>query len=69
MAVKKKTVKKKKPVEPEKIEINLRNIFPYMVSETSAQSKLLQDLHRKIDRLQMTVDAVGLAVVETKNGR
>ena len=62
MAVKKKT--KKKPVKkteqtPEKIQIDLRNVFPYIVST-------LDSLNRKIDRLQMTVDAVGIAVVENK---
>lgn len=60
---KKKPSKKliQKIVEPEKVQINLNNVFPYIVST-------LDNLNRKIDRLQMTVDAVGIAVAEKNNG-
>ena len=64
MAVKKKVTKKKavksKAVkEPELIQIDLRNVFPYIVTT-------LNSMDKKIDRLQKTVDAVGFAVVENK---
>lgn len=57
----KKTAKPQSPVESNQIQINLNNVFPYMVST-------LNDLNRKIDRLQMTVDAVGMAILEVKRG-
>lgn len=51
--------KAKAPEAPEMITINLQNVFPYIV-------KTLEALNRKVDRLQLTVDAVGMAVVERK---
>ena len=52
-----KKVVKKAVAPPEQIQIGLHNVFPYLV-------KMMDSLDRKVDRLQKTVDAVGLAVVE-----
>ena len=55
-------VKKKKPVKPQEpnmVPITVNNIFSYLVNS-------LENAQRKLDRLQMTIDAVGLAVVERK---
>jgi hypothetical protein len=66
MVKKKKAVKKKpaKKKEPESVAIGLHNVFQFLVKETEAQSKVMADLNRKLDRLQLTVDAVGIKVAE-----
>ena len=57
--VKKKLVKSKKIEEPVMVPITLNNLIPYIVGT-------LNNIDKKMDRLQMTVDAVGFAVVENK---
>ena len=57
--VKKKLVKSKKIEEPVMVPITLNNLIPFIVGT-------LNNIDKKMDRLQMTVDAVGFAVVENK---